>query len=341
MSPTTPNLKVAVLGATGVVGKEFLKILEERKTPIGELRLFASSRSEGLTVPFRGQSITVRAPFEGCFKGCDVAFFSAGTSLSEVWGPIAVREGCMVIDNSAAFRMHEDVPLVVPEVNSNRLPPTSKPSLIANPNCSTIQLVVALKPLHQSFGLKSVVVSSYQSVSGAGIEGIDELKNNTDSFLKNNPESKSIFPHNIAFNNIPQIDVFDESGFTKEEKKIMLESRKILEIPDLNISATAVRTPTLNSHSEAVWVELKKTTSRDDLISVLKNAEGIEVLDDPKTLTYPLNRQASGTDPVFIGRIRQDLFTPNRWVMWIVADNVRKGAALNGVQIAEKLYFSN
>ncbi len=339
---TRPNLSplsIAVVGATGMVGREFIDILQQRNCPTKELKLFATKESAGQTIEYQQRTITVQEMGTGCFSGCDVAFFSAGSNISEEWAPKAVTEGAFVIDNSSAFRMKSNVPLVVPEVNGHRIPKKTNVQIIANPNCSTIQLVVVLKPLKDAFGINNVTVSTYQSVSGAGKLGVEELSNQTLANLNDKDEPlPRVFPHPIAFNNIPQIDVFEDSGFTFEEKKIMLETQKILEIPDLDISATAVRTPTLNSHSEAVWVELKKDVTRDELIRCLENASGLVILDNIKNSLYPLNRQASGKDEVFVGRIRKDFKNPRRWVMWIVSDNVRKGAALNGIQIAEKLF---
>lgn len=335
----TKKLNVAVLGATGIVGQEFIKLLQERKFPVGELRPLASERSVGESISLNGKSWPVLAPQKGCFRGIDVAFFSAGATQSLEWGPIAVEEGAFVIDNSSAFRMQKGIALVVPEVNAHQIPSEEKPAIIANPNCSTIQLVVALKPLQKDFKLKSVVVATYQSVSGAGKAGIEELLEQSRSFLEGKKESEpKAFKHSIAFNNIPQIDIFDESGFTYEEKKIIQETQKIMELPDLDISATAVRTPTLNSHSEAVWVEFEKEVQRSDVVNSLSKAEGVVIEDSIKDFKYPLNRNASGKDAVFVGRIRRDLKNPKRWLMWVVSDNVRKGAALNGIQIAEKIY---
>jgi aspartate-semialdehyde dehydrogenase len=332
---------VAVVGATGLVGQAFLNILDERKFPIKSLKVFASKKNAGSKITFQSKNYILEELSDGCFVGCDVAFFSAGGSVSEQWAPKAVSEKCFVIDNSSAFRMKETVALVVPEVNAHKIPTNDLKNcaIIANPNCSTIQLVVILKPLDDAFGLNQVIVSTYQSVSGAGTEGISELKSRTQALLaQGSPSAPSVFAHPIEFNNLPQIDVFDESGFTKEEKKIIFESQKILDLPSLNISATAVRTPTINGHSEAVWVDLKVDVSRDEIMACLKKAEGVVVMDDPTQFVYPTNQVLSGRDEVFVGRIRQDLMNPRRWLMWIVSDNVRKGAALNGVQIAEKLF---
>jgi aspartate-semialdehyde dehydrogenase len=334
------NLVLAVVGATGMVGQEFVKILEQRNFPIEKLRLFASEKSVGEKIEFNGEQIKVESLKTGCFKGIHCAFFSAGADVSKEWGPNALEEGAFVIDNSSAFRMDKKIQLVVPEVNPHRIPKDlSKPELIANPNCSTIQLVVALKPVHNSFGLKNVTVATYQSVSGAGREGVDELKNQSMAYLKGEPEPKPFtFAHPVAFNNIPQIDKFDESGFTLEELKVINETKKIMELPMLDVSCTAVRTPTLNSHSEAVWIELEKAPSREEFIASLTKAPGVIVQDDPSRQIYPLARNASGKDETFVGRIRKDLNNPKRWLFWVVSDNIRKGAALNAIQIAEKLF---
>ena len=332
------RLNLAVVGATGMVGKEFIKILQERHFPVEELRLFASQRSAGETILFGGKNLIVSDLSPGCFKGVDVAFFSAGNPISKEWGPRAVEEGTFVIDNSSAFRMDPAISLVVPEVNANRIPPREKPAIIANPNCSTIQLVVALKPLHDAFVLKDVTVSTYQAVSGAGKEAVDELKLQAPQHLRGEKETPSVFPHPIAFNNIPHIDKFGDNGFTYEEMKVINETRKILELPNLPVSCTAVRTPTLNSHSEAVWVDFEKTASKEKIFEILKKAPGVILTDDPSNNVYPLNREATGRDEVFVGRIRKDPHYPNRWLLWVVSDNIRKGAALNGIQIAEKLF---
>jgi len=337
---TPPKINIAVVGATGIVGQEFIKILQERNFQVGNLKLFASDKSAGEEIKFKDKKIKVEVLKPGCFKNIRCAFFSAGNPISKEWGPRAVLEGAFVIDNSSAFRMDKNTSLIVPEVNGNLIPKNLlKPELIANPNCSTIQLVVALKPLHNSFGLKNVTVATYQSVSGAGREGIDELRTQTKAFLQNEKETApNTFSHPIAFNNIPQIDKFDDSGFTLEELKVMNETKKIMNLSQLDISVTAVRTPTLNSHSEAVWIEIEKVVDRKEIINCLKNAPGITIQDDPKNQIYPLNRNASGKDDVFVGRIRRDITNPRRWLFWVVSDNVRKGAALNGIQIAQRLF---
>jgi aspartate-semialdehyde dehydrogenase len=345
MMAPNPLLNVGVVGATGLVGKEFLKMLEERKFPVQELRLFAGPKSEGSTIEFRGRSHKVQVLSDGCFRGLHVVFFSAGGPISKEWAPKAVKEGAHAVDNSSAYRMSPDVALVVPEVNGHLLPPPKKPALIANPNCSTIQLVAVLNPLKEKFGLKEVRVASYQSVSGAGKEGVEELKAQSKEVLTTNTSMTdlkySVFPHPIAFNTIPQIGEFDSSGYSEEENKIMNETKKILNDHDLRVSAFAVRVPTLNGHSEAVWVTLKESATRDAILKVLRPAPGVEVVDDPQNSRYPLNITASGRDPVYVGRIRQDPADPRTWLFWIAADNIRKGAALNGIQIAEQVFDLN
>ncbi len=337
MSPTK-LLSVGVVGATGMVGTEFIKILEERRFPVEELRLFASQDSKGITLGFRGQQVEVQTLFEGCFKGLDLVFFSSGDEISRDWAPRAVKDGAFAIDNSAAFRMNAEILLCVPEVNGSLLPSSNKPALIANPNCSTIQLVVALKPLRDAFGLEDVRVASYQSVSGAGKAGVDELQQNTFALLNNKTSEAKTFPHQIAFNNIPQIGSFDETGFCSEENKIMNETRKIMSEPKLRVSAFTVRTPTLNGHSEAVWVTLKKKTTRNEILSVLRSAGGLTVKEGISNSDYPMSSTVSGKDGVYVGRIHQDTQDPLTWLMWVVADNIRKGAATNGLQIAEQIF---
>lgn len=338
MSPTQ-MLNIGVVGATGIVGQEFMKLLTERRFPVEELRLFASEQSVGTTISFRDQNIAVQALKPKCFDGLDLVFFSSGDDVSKEWVPVAVQAGAFAVDNSAAFRMNPEVSLIVPEVNSHCLPAVSKPAPIANPNCSTIQLVVALNPIAKAFGLENVRVASYQSVSGAGKAGTEELLQQTKAHVNGQTSpAPATFPHSIAFTNIPQIGGFDENGFCSEERKIMSETRKILELPKLKISAFTVRTPTLNAHSEAVWFTLSNDVTRTDLINCLKRAPGIVVEDDPHSSKYPLNSVASGKDGVFVGRLHRDLDDPKTWMMWVVSDNLRKGAALNGIQIAEQIF---
>lgn len=328
------SLKLGIVGATGLVGREFLKLLEERKTPIEEIKLFASENSKGSKIRFRDEDQVVQGLEDGCFKGLDVVFFSAGGSVSKVWAPKAVSEGAYAIDNSSAFRMNPEVPLVVPEVNMNAVPANGRSCLIANPNCSTIQMVVALKPLQDKFGLKQVIVSTYQSVSGAGSAAVEEVKAHSLAYLNNQELEPKIFPKTIAFNNIPQIGDIEENGFTSEEMKMVNETKKILSNEKLDVSAFCVRTPSLNGHSETVWAEFESRTTREDVMACLNTAPGI----DMSLKEIPTTREATGKNPVYIGRVHQDLSNPNRWLFWVVADNIRKGAALNGLQIAESLF---
>lgn len=324
---------VAVVGATGMVGRKFLQVLEERKLPVANYYLFASKRSAGTTLPFMGKTYTVRELTETCFDGLDIdiALFSAGGSTSEHFSPVAARAGAVVIDNSSCWRMDPDVPLVVPEVNPDHIPQYKKKGIIANPNCSTIQAMVALKPLADKYGLKRVVYSTYQAVSGAGQQGYLDLEEG----LKGNPPKK--FPYPIAGNCLPHIDMFLDTGYTKEEQKMIDESRKILSLPDLKVTATTVRVPVFHSHSESINVELNSAFDLDELREVLKNAPGLIVQDDPKNVVYPMPINAADTDPVYVGRLRRDFSVENGINFWCVADNIRKGAATNAVQIAEEL----
>lgn len=336
MSPTK-LISVGVVGATGMVGTEFIRVLEERKFPVEELRVFASQDSKGTQLRFRGESCEVQTLFNGCFKGLDLVFFASDDSISKEWAPKAVQDGAFAVDNSAAFRMNPEITLCVPEVNGHLLPANNKPALIANPNCSTIQLVVMLKPLRDHFGLQDVRVSSYQSVSGAGKAGVDELTHQTFAVLNHQSTGENkTFPHQIAFNNIPQIGRFDETGFCTEEIKIMSETRKILDEPKLKITAFTVRTPTLNSHSEAVWVTTKRPASRSEILSAFRQSAGLIIQEEASS--YPMAITSSGTDPVYVGRIHQDPNDPLTWMFWVVADNIRKGAATNGLQIAEHIF---
>ncbi|MCB0393339.1 MAG: aspartate-semialdehyde dehydrogenase [Bdellovibrionales bacterium] len=337
MSPTK-LLSIGVVGATGMVGTEFLKILEQRKFPIGDLKLFASESSKGSFLNFRGKKYEIETLRSGCFSGLDLVFFSSGDNISAEWAPKAVQEGAFAVDNSAAFRMNPEVALVVPEVNGHLLEQMSEPTIIANPNCSTIQLVVALNPLKNKFGISHVRVASYQSVSGAGKAAVDELTQQTVAKLNHQEFKNEVFPHPIAFNNIPQIGSFGSDGFCSEEVKIRKETKKILEDQDIKVSAFTVRTPTLNGHSEAVWVTLNAETSKEHIHNALKSGAGIHLIDDPTQSQYPLTAMASGTDPVYVGRVHADPDDKKTWLMWVVSDNIRKGAALNGIQIAEMLF---
>lgn len=331
------RLKVGVVGATGMVGQTFMNILEEREFPVEELRPFASENSLGKKIELQGKSWPVQVLKENCFDGLDLVFFSSGDDISKEWAPKAVASGAFAIDNSAAFRMDPNTVLVVPEVNGHLVTKDSKPQIIANPNCSTIQLVVALKPLLDKFGLEEVRVSTYQAVSGAGKDGHDELITQTANHAGDH--TPKTFPHQILFNCIPQIGSFNDDGFCSEEVKIMKETRKILAQPKLKVSAFTVRIPALNAHSESVWVTLKQEVKREQIFEALHNFEGIVVQDDPKKSVYPLAREVSGEDPVYVGRIHRDPEDPKMWLMWVVSDNIRKGAALNGIQIAEQIFL--
>lgn len=332
------KLKVGVVGATGMVGQTFMNILAERDFPIAELRPFASENSLGKKIELQGTAWPVQVLKEGCFDGLDLVFFSSGDDISAEWAPKAVKAGAFAVDNSAAFRMDPNTVLIVPEVNGHLINKDSKPQVIANPNCSTIQLVVALKPLLEKFGLEEVRVSTYQAVSGAGQGGHDELIEQTSNHK--NDHKPATFPHPILFNCIPQIGSFNDDGYCSEEVKIMKETRKILEQNALKVSAFTVRIPALNAHSESVWVTLKKEATREQVLGALESFDGIVVQDDPKKSVYPLAREVSGKDPVYVGRVHRDMENPKMWLMWVVSDNIRKGAALNGIQIAEKIFFS-
>lgn len=321
--------KIAVVGATGMVGRTFLKVLEEYKLPAESYTLFSSARSAGSKVTFMGEEYTVRELTETSFdEGFDIALFSAGGSTSEKFAPIAAEKGCVVIDNSSAWRMDPNVPLVVPEVNPEEI--KNHKGIIANPNCSTIQAVVAIKPLHDKYKIKRIVYSTYQAVSGAGRAGWEDLENG----LKGEEPKK--FPYPIAGNCLPHIDVFLENGYTKEEMKMILETRKILGDDSLKITATTVRVPVYNGHSESINIEFEKQFDLEELKETLKNAEGIIVQDDTKNNVYPMAITATGHDETFVGRIRRDESVESGVNLWVVADNIRKGAASNAVQIAKK-----
>lgn len=329
------DLTVAVVGATGMVGKEMIKTLGERKFPVKKLRLLASKNSAGKRLEFKGKFIGVETLTEDSFKGVDIALFSAGAERSRQFAPAAVKAGAVVIDNSSAFRMADGVPLVVPEVN----PHTAKnhKGIIANPNCSTIQLVVALHPLNVKAKIKRVVIATYQAVSGAGQKAVEELSGQVTALLSFQPIKGELFPHQIAFNCLPHIDVFLEDGYTKEEAKIVNETRKIMEEPAIKVSATAVRVPVFHGHSEAVNIEFESSMSPEYARDVLALSPGVAVVDDPSENSYPLAVDCAGKDEVFVGRIRKDDTLEHGLNIWIVSDNIRKGAALNSVQIAELL----
>ena len=334
---------VAVVGATGAVGQNIIKYLEEKPFQVNNIKLLSSKRSAGTKVQFNGEDITVEEATSDSFKDIDIAFFSAGGSVSERLAPEAVKSGAIVVDNTSAFRMDKNVPLVVPEVNENDL--KEHKGIIANPNCSTIQMVAALKPLQDQFGLKRVIVSTYQAVSGAGLSAQKELTEQTRQYLNDEEMIANILPagsdkkhYPIAFNALPQIDVFEDNGYTKEELKMINETKKIMHEPDLHVAATCVRLPVFTSHSESVYIETKESNiTVEDIRKALENGEGIIVEDDPSTQTYPTPLSAEGKKEVFVGRIRKDLDTENGFHLWIVSDNLVKGAAWNTVQIAEAL----
>jgi len=334
--PKKDGYVVAVVGATGAVGQAMLEILEERKFPIAKMIPVASSRSAGSLIEFNGESYEVEDLESFDPVGVDIALFSAGGGTSKEHAPRFAEAGCYVVDNSSAWRMHEDIALVVPEVNPNDLEMAYRNRIIANPNCSTIQMVVALKPLHDVAVVKRVNVSTYQAVSGGGGKAIEELAKQTRALLNGESVDVNVFPARIAFNVIPHIDVFLENGYTKEEQKMMDETRKIMGA-DIAVTATTVRVPVFYGHSEAVNVTFESEMTADHARQILADAEGVCVVDDPSSEDYPLASEAAGTDPVWVGRIREDASCANSLHLWVVADNVRKGAALNAVQIAELL----
>jgi len=329
------GLRIAIVGATGLVGQEFIRILEQRSFPMKSAALLASDRSAGKRLKVRGEEIEVKDTSADSFKDIDLALFSAGADISRHFSPIAAANGAVVIDNSAAFRYEPDVPLVVPEVNIDDAK-TNK-GIIANPNCSTIQMVVALNPLHKVNPIKRIIVSTYQAVSGTGTAAVEALRSQSRAVLDGEVVTPHVYPHQIAFNLIPEIDVFFDTGYTKEEWKMLVETRKIMHAPNIAVSATCVRVPVFTSHSEAVHVEFERPMSPDEARAILVQAPGVRVLDDTTVSLYPNPWMAAGTDETFVGRIRSDSSLPGGLAMWIVADNVRKGAALNAVQIAEEM----
>lgn len=326
---------VAVVGVTGAVGTEMVEVLQDRKFPVGTLRPLASARSAGGTIPFHGEDLTVEELTKESFQDLDLALFSAGFEVSKAFAPIAAKAGCLVIDNSSAWRMDAAVPLVVPEVNAHDL--ARHEGIIANPNCSTIQMVVALYPIHQQFTIKRIVVTTFQSVSGTGRDAMDELMDGSRAMLNFQTPSPHVYPYPIAFNCLPHIDDFLPTGYTKEEMKMVHETRKIMGDPSLAITATTVRVPVYIGHSEAVNIETDKKATANDVRAVLSGAPGIKVFDDPGRLVYPMPVDVVGTDDVYVGRIREDESIPKGLNLWVVADNLRKGAALNAIQIAEAL----
>ena len=326
---------VAIAGATGAVGREFLKLMEARDFPINNLKLLASERSVGKKLEFCGEQIAVEELTPKSFQGVDLAFFSAGKGRSREFVRHAVDAGTVVIDNSSAFRMDPDVPLVVPEINPHMA--FKHNGIIANPNCSTIQMVVALNPLHKAATINRVVVSTYQSASGAGAKGMRELLKQTQAWVNNEPLEVSAFPAQIAFNLFPHVDVFLENGYTREEMKMVNETRKIMDAPEMGISATCVRVPVLRAHSEAVWIETERKLTPQEAREILEKAPGIVVKDEPVAGGYPMPWDVDKTVETYVGRIREDFSHPRGLAFWVVADQLYKGAALNSIQIAEVL----
>jgi len=331
------KMNIALAGATGTVGNQMIECLEEMDFPVNEIKMLASSRSAGRELTFRGQTITVEEMTEDSFKGMDIALFSAGGGTSKHFAPHAAKAGCVVVDNSSAWRMEPEVPLVVPEVNPDAVAGYTAKGIIANPNCSTIQMVVALYPIHQQYGIKRIVVSTYQAVSGTGKKAVDELFDQTRAIMNFQEAKKKVYPHQIAFNCLPHIDTFDASGYTKEELKMVNETRKIMGDDSIQVTATTVRVPVFYGHSEAVNIETENPITADAVRALLEDAPGVAVLDDPAENVYPLPVDAAGQDLTYVGRIRQDFSIENGINMWVVADNIRKGAATNTVQIAEIL----
>ncbi len=328
---------VAIVGATGAVGNVMVEVLEERNFPIEKLKLLASERSLGSSLKFRGKEIPVEVLDSNSFQGVDIALFSAGGTISERFAPIAAEAGAVVIDNTSAFRMHPEVPLVVPEVNPDAIANHKVQGIIANPNCSTIQMVVALKPIHDAAQIKRIVVSTYQATSGAGKRAMDELIQQTRALLSGGDVVKQKFPHQIAFNCLPHIDVFLDNGYTKEEMKMVQETKKIFDDDSIKVTATCVRVPVLGGHSESVNVETVKLLTAREARELLEKAPGVKVLDNVEHNEYPLALDCVNKDEVFVGRIRDDDSQANTLNLWVVSDNIRKGAATNAVQIAEIL----
>jgi len=325
---------VAIVGATGLVGQEFIKILEQRRFPMASVRLLASDRSVGKMLRVNDQDIAVEQTVPDAFSGVDIALFSAGADISLRFSPIAAEAGALVVDNSSAFRMDPGVPLVVPEVNPEDI--AQHRGIIANPNCSTIQMVVALYPLHRVNPIRRLTAATYQAVSGAGTPAVEELRTESRTVLEGGQAIARVYPYQIAFNVLPEIDVFLENGYTKEEWKMLEETRKIMHEPGLAISATCVRVPVHTGHSEAVQVEFSHPMSVEEAKEILERAPGVVVMDHPAARVYPYPAMAAGRDEVFVGRIRKDSSHPNGLALWIVSDNLRKGAALNTIQIAEE-----
>lgn len=332
------RLNIAIVGATGAVGEALLTVLEERDFPVDKLYPLASHRSLGKTVTFNKHELEVLDLETFDFSQADIALFSAGGSVSKEYAPIAARAGCIVVDNTSYFRNEKDIPLVVPEVNPHRIADYKNRGIIANPNCSTIQMVVALKPLHDAVGISRINVATYQAVSGTGKKAITELVTQTGELLNGRPANASVYPQQIAFNVFPHIDEFQENGYTREEMKMVWETKKIMEDETILVNPTTVRVPVLYGHSEAIHLELKAPMSVEEARKLLAKAPGVKLIDNPSKLQYPTPiSHAIGRDEVFVGRIRKDISHPNGLNLWVVADNIRKGAATNAVQIAEIL----
>lgn len=328
---------VAVAGATGAVGEVMLQVLEERKFPVRRLKPLASERSVGKSLTFRGEEVKVEQLTTGSFEGVDIALFSAGASRSKEFAPAAWKSGAVVVDNSSAFRMEPDIPLIVPEINPHAIAQYRKRGIIANPNCTTIVALMAMAPLHRHSRIKRVVASSYQAVSGAGAKALEELKRQVRAWAAGEPLSVEVFPYQIAFNLLPHIDAFQENGYTKEELKLVNETRKILEDDGILVSPTTVRVPVFTAHSVSLHVETERKISAAKARELFAAFPGLQVLDDPANRKYPMPLFAAGQDDCFVGRIREDLAVPNGLNFWVVGDQLRKGAALNAVQIAEVL----
>lgn len=335
MSLETKKYNVAIAGATGAVGGAMLDVLARRDFPVGELRLLASERSVGKKLQFQGREIEVRLLSKDAFADIDVALFSAGAARSLEFAPVAAAAGAVVVDNSSAFRMADDIPLVVPEVNPQAIAQYTTRGIIANPNCSTIQMLVALKPIHDQAVIKRIVVSTYQAVSGSGAKAIEELRSQVMAYAAGSPLTNTVYPHQIAFNCLPHIDSFLDNGYTKEEMKMVNETRKIFEDPSIGVTATTVRVPVIYGHSESVNIETEKKISAADVKKLMTSAPGIELVDDPETNAYPLAIDSAGKFATLVGRIREDESIENGINLWVVSDNILKGAALNAVQIAE------
>ncbi|MEN6349193.1 MAG: aspartate-semialdehyde dehydrogenase [Syntrophomonas sp.] len=327
------GVKLAIVGATGAVGQEMIKILDERRFKVEELICLADPREEGTPINFRGETIKVKAAGAESFKQADIALFAVSSEISKELAPVAVENKCLVIDNSFAFRLDDRVPLVVPEVNPGDI--EAHKGIIANPNCSTIIMTVAINPIHLAANLKRVVVSTYQAVSGAGKAGLDELEEHVQTFMNGNEIRPQVFQHPIAFNLIPHIDIFVDNDYTREEMKMVWETRKIMHAPDLKIAATAVRVPVFRSHSESINLDLEKPLKIEEVRHILSQAPGVVVQDDPAKNLYPMPLYTSNTDEVYVGRIRKDISSENGIALWVAADQIRKGAATNAIQIAE------